>query len=71
MCGLVGFLFDGKGDSLNFESNLRKMSDAIIHRGPDDSGQWFDILNGIGLAHRRLSILDLSKAGHQPMISRF
>lgn len=70
MCGFAGFLFDGKGDSLNFESNLRKMSDAIIHRGPDDSGQWFDILNGIGLAHRRLSILDLSKAGHQPMISR-
>lgn len=45
------------------------MSDAIIHRGPDDSGCWTDGEQRIGLGHRRLSIVDLSSAGHQPMVS--
>jgi asparagine synthase (glutamine-hydrolysing) len=46
------------------------MNDTIIHRGPDDSGAWFDENNGVVLGHRRLSILDLSPAGHQPMVSQ-
>jgi asparagine synthase (glutamine-hydrolysing) len=45
------------------------MSTCLTHRGPDDSGVWVDEEVGIGLGHRRLSILDLSPAGHQPMIS--
>lgn len=48
---------------------LRAMTDAIAHRGPDDTGVWSDQSAGLGLAHRRLSILDLSPAGHQPMFS--
>lgn len=45
------------------------MGDALAHRGPDDAGAWCDARNGIALAHRRLSILDLSPLGHQPMTS--
>jgi asparagine synthase (glutamine-hydrolysing) len=45
------------------------MTDAIFHRGPDDAGVWLDESAGIALGHRRLSILDLSSEGHQPMVS--
>jgi len=45
------------------------MGGSIAYRGPDDSGYFFDSVVGIGLVHRRLSILDLSAAGHQPMSS--
>lgn len=49
---------------------MRLMTDCLAHRGPDDSGIWCDESAGIGLGHRRLSIIDLSPAGHQPMPSR-
>jgi asparagine synthase (glutamine-hydrolysing) len=67
MCGLAGFLSSGARMQ---EANavLSSMSKAILSRGPDDFGLWFDEV-GIGLTHRRLSILDLSPAGHQPMVS--
>ena len=39
----------------------------MIHRGPDDSGAWFSDDGRVGLAHRRLSIIDLTSSGHQPM----
>jgi len=70
MCGFVGFLgstpFQARGEQ---QALLKRMSDAIIHRGPDDAGSWSDGEHGIALGHRRLSIVDLSPAGHQPMAS--
>jgi len=70
MCGIVGFL-DLKHLSLSedFRSVLTRMMDPIYHRGPDDSGLWVCPENGIALGHRRLSIIDLSLEGHQPMHS--
>ena len=68
MCGIAGYL----GCDVHLQAAemlLRKMGDAIAHRGPDDSGVWTDCSAGIGLSHRRLSIVDLSPAGHQPMSS--
>ena len=66
MCGLTGFFHSGCSAE-RATATLDVMATAIAHRGPDDSGVWFDADAGIGLAHRRLSILDLSPAGHQPM----
>jgi asparagine synthase (glutamine-hydrolysing) len=68
MCGIAGIWSPGQ-DSIFLESTLKKMASAIRHRGPDDEGVWVDANAGIGLAHRRLSILDLSPQGHQPMVS--
>jgi len=68
MCGLVGLL-GGVADEVGDESLLCIMSDTLIHRGPDDCGIWYDSEQRIGLGHRRLAILDLSPAGHQPMVS--
>jgi asparagine synthase (glutamine-hydrolysing) len=66
MCGIAGFF----ANSIEYPGQvLKRMTDAIAHRGPDDQGIWFDHDAGIALGHRRLSILDLSLAGHQPMCS--
>jgi asparagine synthase (glutamine-hydrolysing) len=66
MCGIAGiFNIDGEPVSPVI---LRKMTDSIAHRGPDGEGFYSDRF--IGLGHRRLAIIDLSSAGHQPMISR-
>ena len=65
MCGIVG--------QLNFDLSpvspviLKKMTDALFHRGPDGEGQWID--KNIGFGHRRLSIIDPTPAGHQPMVT--
>jgi len=65
MCGIAGiFNLDGRPASPVI---LRKMTDAIAHRGPDGEGFYTDSF--VGLGHRRLSIIDLSAAGHQPMVS--
>lgn len=70
MCGLVGFMGGmTSSDKAENEALLQKMTDTIFYRGPDDAGFWVDLDKGIGLGHRRLSILDLSIAGHQPMES--
>lgn len=68
MCGLFGFM-GGNLRHENAEILLKNMAVSMTHRGPDSSGIWFDEKNQVGLGHRRLSILDLSSAGHQPMIS--
>lgn len=65
MCGFAGTL----GYSGCDENSLRRMVATLYHRGPDDQGVWFDQGAAIGLAHARLSILDLSASGHQPMSS--
>lgn len=63
MCGIVGF--SGAFDEIQLKRGL----DAIQHRGPDDWGVFLDPACGIGLGHARLSIIDLSPLGHQPMVS--
>jgi asparagine synthase (glutamine-hydrolysing) len=68
MCGLVGFL-GGIAGVDGDAALLRRMSDPLIHRGPDDGGTWFESEQRIGFGHRRLAIVDLSPAGHQPMVS--
>ena len=67
MCGLVGYFGPWSAERA---PQLERAANAIRHRGPDDAGLWHDAERGIGLAHRRLSILDLSQAGHQPMRSK-
>ena len=65
MCGIAGYL----GEVKHPIDCLTKMADAISHRGPDNMGVWSDHNPSIGFAHSRLSILDLSSAGNQPMHS--
>lgn len=70
MCGFVGFMGGIAGDSqFSDDAVLQHMAKAILNRGPDDEGSWADSDRRIGLGHRRLSIVDLSPAGHQPMVS--
>ena len=70
MCGLAGFIESGHdGQQSDMEGLANRMADTLHHRGPDDSGVWADPEAGIALGHRRLSIIDLSPAGHQPMFS--
>jgi asparagine synthase (glutamine-hydrolysing) len=69
MCGIAGFINAVEIPGERWPSVLHQMGAAIGHRGPDDMGVWVDLDAGIGLAHRRLAIVDLSAAGHQPMVS--
>lgn len=69
MCGLTGFWRPGGFRVEDATAIASTMAERIRHRGPDDSGVWVDGDAGIALAHQRLSIVDLSPAGHQPMVS--
>jgi asparagine synthase (glutamine-hydrolysing) len=69
MCGIAGFVSDQFSSEQRMQDAARCLAGQLIHRGPDDEGVWVDPAAGIALAHRRLSILDLSAAGHQPMLS--
>lgn len=65
MCGIAGFINSKWG-----ESELHKMNEAIAHRGPDAKGIFYDASEGLGLAHRRLSILDVTESANQPFYSK-
>ncbi|MDB4916663.1 MAG: asparagine synthase, glutamine-hydrolyzing [Gemmatimonadetes bacterium] len=67
MCGIAGFWTNGTDREM--AATLRRMTDAIQHRGPDADGHWIDESAGVALGHRRLSIVDLSPCGAQPMCS--
>ena len=69
MCGITGFI-QGRGvDGSELQRRCRVMADTITHRGPDGEGVWVDPDAQIALGHRRLSIIDLSEAGSQPMVA--
>ena len=71
MCGIAGFVVLHNGVSHVSPNALKVMSNLIEHRGPDGSGTWLKENNSVGLAHRRLSIIDLTEAAAQPMISPY
>ncbi len=70
MCGITGF-WDTRQDRGHEDLvvTTRRMATSLRHRGPEDEGVWVDPACGIALGHRRLSIIDLSPMGHQPMHS--
>lgn len=69
MCGIAGFWLAPTNSSFDFQGDINRMIDAIHHRGPDGHGVWVDHGNGLALGHRRLSIIELSDSGSQPMES--
>src|SRR5260221_2648063 len=70
MCGIAGFWDPSVlAERAELERTARGMASALHHRGPDDKGAWADEPASLALGHRRLAILDLSREGHQPMLS--
>ena len=70
MCGIAGFVqyqHKANQERLGNLATLKEMGDTIRHRGPDAHGEYLE--DQVGLCHRRLSIIDLSESGNQPMIS--
>src|SRR3982751_5191306 len=65
MCGIVGI---ASTNAVRDGAWLAAGRDAMSHRGPDDAGEWWSDDGRVGLAHRRLAVIDLSSAGHQPML---
>ena len=69
MCGIAGFIDGSAVRSSDIDAVAGAMTGSLQHRGPDDAGVWTDREVGVAIGHRRLSIVDLSAAGHQPMVS--
>ena len=70
MCGITGFWMARPGNAPTLAEAVRRMSGQLTHRGPDDAGEWVDPNVGVALGFRRLSIIDVSDQGHQPMVSQ-
>ena len=68
MCGFAGFVLTNSTNTFS-KNTLQNMIDVINHRGPDDDGIWHNNTETVFLGHKRLAIMDLSDAGHQPMHS--
>ena len=66
MCGITGLIYTNNAPVSPVV--LKTMTDSIAHRGPDGEGHWID--GNVGIGHRRLAVIDLSPAGHQPMITK-
>ena len=70
MCGIVGYIDNGYEDSYKVEESMKNAIEILKNRGPDDSGLWLDNnIKNLFLGHTRLSILDVSPNGSQPMVS--
>jgi len=69
MCGIAGIINLGQLSEESLRAVCSEMTNSLSHRGPDDAGIWTDTQGCVALGHRRLSILDLSPLGHQPMVS--
>ena len=67
MCGICGVYEYGRAAGAVTHDLVVAMRDQMVHRGPDDAGSWVSDDRKVGLGHRRLSIVDLTPAGHQPM----
>ena len=67
MCGINGIL--SHSGLRDFENQIASMNKLLLHRGPDDQGSWLSDCGRVGFGHTRLSIIDTSKLGHQPMVS--
>src|SRR5207248_2150280 len=70
MCGFAGIVeFGRRTPAADLRESVSRMAASLRHRGPDDEGCWVDAAGGVAFAHRRLAVVDLSPAGHQPMVS--
>src|SRR5688572_13120723 len=69
MCGFAGMWEFRQASGVDLRARVERMANTMTHRGPDDSGSWVDPAAGLALGFRRLSIIDLSPHGHQPMES--
>ncbi len=69
MCGIAGFITLDNIKKDDLITNVSRMTQTLLSRGPDDSGVWVDAKVGVALGHRRLSVIDTSSGGHQPMES--
>ena len=69
MCGICGCIDLSSRSTDELQDIVRRMSDALVHRGPDSDGYWVDANSGLGFGHRRLAVIDRSEGGHQPMHS--